>query len=54
VLAHLTGFGAGALVGLLHTFRSTRRVFRAIPQVGSGLIACAIVVGAWLWGFAAT
>jgi rhomboid protease GluP len=52
VLAHLTGFAAGALIGLLHALPSTRRVFVAIPQIGSGIIACAIVIGAWVWGFA--
>jgi hypothetical protein len=40
------------LIGLLHALPSTRRVFVAIPQIGSGIIACAIVIGAWMWGFA--
>jgi membrane associated rhomboid family serine protease len=53
VLAHLTGFASGALVGIGNALPQTRRFFKRIPQLASGLIAIGIVVGAWTWGFIA-
>lgn len=52
VLAHLTGFASGALVGLLNALAQTRAFFKRIPQLASGLLAVSIVIGAWCWGFA--
>jgi rhomboid protease GluP len=54
VIAHLTGFASGALVGLANALAHTRAFFKRIPQVVCGGIALALVVGAWAWGFAAT
>ncbi len=54
VLAHLTGFGSGALVGLANALPQTRAFFKRVPQLVSGLIAIATVIGAWCWGFAST
>lgn len=51
VLAHLTGFASGALVGLLNALPQTRAFFKRIPQLASGLLAIAIVIAAWRWGF---
>ena len=48
VVAHLTGFGAGALVGLIHAFTPMRSVLVKIPQWVSGVSAIALLVGAWL------
>lgn len=53
VLAHLTGFASGALIGLANALPQTRRFFKRVPQLASGLIAVAIVLGAWSWGFIA-
>lgn len=51
VLAHLTGFASGALIGLLHALDSTRRVLEKIPQWLSGALACALLLGAWVCAF---
>jgi membrane associated rhomboid family serine protease len=48
VLAHLTGFAAGALVGVIHAFTPTRNVLVKIPQWASGVIALVLLAGAWL------
>jgi membrane associated rhomboid family serine protease len=54
VLAHLTGFASGALVGLTNALPQTRALFKRIPQLASGLLAVAIVIAAWGWGFASS
>jgi len=52
VLAHLTGFASGALFGALHAYPPTRRWVEKIPQSWAGALACVLIAGAWLWGFA--
>src|SRR5690606_35050914 len=52
VLAHLTGFISGALVGFANALPQTRAFFKRVRQLVSGLIAVARVMGAWWWGFA--
>ncbi len=47
VVAHLTGFGAGALVGLIHAFTPVRSVLMKIPQWILGALALVLLVGAW-------
>ena len=47
VVAHLTGFGAGALVGLVHAFTPARSLLVKIPQWVSGVVALMLLVGAW-------
>ncbi|MFO7306649.1 MAG: rhomboid family intramembrane serine protease [Gammaproteobacteria bacterium] len=49
VLAHLTGFVSGAVVGLANALPRTRAVLKRIPQLGSGLLALMLVVAAWAW-----
>jgi len=53
VLAHLTGFASGAVIGLLHALDSTSRFLERIPQWLSGALACAILIGSWACAFAA-
>lgn len=52
VLAHLTGFGSGALIGLLHALPVSRRYLQRIPQLWAGASACIILCGAWAWALA--
>jgi rhomboid protease GluP len=54
VLAHLTGFASGALVGLGNALPQTREFFKRIPQLASGLFAAAIIIGAWCWAWSAS
>ncbi len=51
VVAHLTGFAAGAVIGLLHAIRSTGALLEKIPQWLSGVTACTLLLGAWTWAF---
>ncbi len=54
VLAHLTGFGSGALVGLLHALPRSRGFLQRIHQTWSGALACIVLLGAWAWALVAT
>lgn len=52
VLAHITGFASGALVGFANALPHTRAFFKRIPQLASGLLALGLVIAAWFWAFA--
>jgi hypothetical protein len=54
VLAHLTGFGSGALLGLLHALPRSRVVLQRIRQAWSGALACIVLLGAWTWALMTT
>jgi membrane associated rhomboid family serine protease len=49
VLAHLTGFFAGTLLGAVYGSLSVFRSGRALPQLLAGASALGVVVGAWVW-----
>jgi len=49
VLAHLTGFFAGTLLGAVYGSLSVPRSGRALPQLLAGASALAAIVGAWAW-----
>jgi len=53
VLAHLTGFASGALVGLLHALDPTRKLLARVPQWLAALVAVVLLAGAWAWALAA-
>jgi glycopeptide antibiotics resistance protein len=54
VLAHLTGFFCGALLGASYA-RIPAKVFTSIwLQIVSGMTATAAVIGAWVWAAANT
>ena len=50
--AHLTGFVAGFCLGLVLARYPVPRSWST--QFAAGLLACALVVSAWAWGFAAS
>ena len=49
VLAHLTGFFAGTMLGAVYGSFSVPRSDRALPQLLAGAATLAIIVGAWAW-----
>jgi membrane associated rhomboid family serine protease len=49
VLAHLTGFVAGTLLGAVYGSLPVSRSDRALPQLLTGASALAAIVGAWVW-----
>lgn len=53
VLAHLTGFGSGALFGLLHAHPKMHTALTKLSQVWTGALACITIVGAWAWAMSA-
>jgi rhomboid protease GluP len=53
VVAHLTGFGSGALLGLLHASPRPRRLLARVQQRWAAIIALVVICGAWGWAFAA-
>jgi membrane associated rhomboid family serine protease len=54
VLAHLTGFLAGAALGAIYGNLSVLRSNPALPQLLAGASTLAAVVGAWVWALIAT
>jgi membrane associated rhomboid family serine protease len=49
VLAHLTGFFAGTVLGIVYGGFSVPRSSRALPQLLAGASTLAAIVGAWVW-----
>jgi rhomboid protease GluP len=49
VLAHLTGFFAGTVLGVVYGSLSVPRSGRALPQLLAGAATLAALVGAWAW-----
>jgi len=49
VLAHLTGFFAGTVLGVVYGSFSVPRSDRALPQLLAGVSTLAAIVGAWAW-----
>ncbi len=49
VLAHLTGFFAGTVLGLVYGSLSVPRSGRGLVQLLAGASALAAIVGAWVW-----
>jgi len=49
VLGHLTGLVAGAALGSLYGSWGMARLARVLPQLLTGALALAAVVGAWVW-----
>ena len=52
IVAHLTGFVAGFCLGLVLARYPVPRSWST--QFAAGFLACALVVSAWAWGFAAS
>jgi membrane associated rhomboid family serine protease len=50
VLAHLTGFFAGTLLGVIYgSFFRARSSSLLLPQLLAGGATLAVIVGAWVW-----
>jgi membrane associated rhomboid family serine protease len=49
VLAHLSGFFAGAVLGIVYGSFSVPRSNRALPQLLAAASTLAAIVGAWAW-----
>jgi rhomboid protease GluP len=53
VVAHLTGFGSGALMGLVHASPRPSQFLERIQQRWSAVAALVLICGAWGWAFSA-
>lgn len=49
VLAHLTGFLSGAVLGAVHARYSTSLASKSLVQLTTAIAAVAIMTGAWAW-----
>ncbi len=49
VLAHLTGFVSGTLLGAVYGSLAVPRSGRALPQLLAGTSALTAIIGAWVW-----
>jgi membrane associated rhomboid family serine protease len=53
VLAHLTGFLSGAVLGAAHAHAPTSLTCRPVVQLTTAIVTLAIMAGAWAWALIA-